>query len=81
MQQKEFDMNKVIREDGASNLSRTISVLFIEPWIYMVAWGALLHMTGWDLPFLSYWQVFMLNIVCGILTQSGPIKWIIEEKE
>jgi len=43
---------------------------FLVAWIAMLAWGSLLHMTGWDieygLPFLGFWQTYMIIILLGI---------------
>ena len=70
-----------IREEVGAECGRVLGDLFVKPWIAMVAWGAFVHMTGFNLPFLSYWQMFMLNLVAGIFTSSRPYAWKVDEDE
>lgn len=54
-------------------LVMAIVILFgsLAAWIAMLAWGSLLHMTGWDveygLPFIGFWQMYMITIILGII--------------
>ena len=62
-----------MREDSAAEVGRFLGDLFLRPWVAMVAWGSFVHMSELNLPFLSYWEMFMLNCVYVILTSTQII--------
>ena len=67
-----------IKEELWVTFGRTLSKLFYVPWISMVGWGAFLHTSGIDLPFLSYWSMFFLNMALTIIAPSIPFAWRIK---
>lgn len=55
---------------------------FASPWIAMLAWGAFIHMTGFPLPFIGYWAMFMLCIVGGAIFGIVPTRrWVIKQRK
>jgi len=68
-----------MKEHAGSSILRFLTDLFLKPWVAMIAWGAFVHMTAAKLPFslpsFGYWEFFMLNAVCGILTASQIDRW------
>jgi len=69
---------KVIKPDTTVTLIAQLFSLFGKPWLALAAWNAFVQMIPYDLPFATYWQMFMLYIVAGLFTTNKISKWIIE---
>ena len=60
--------------------------IFLLPWIGMLGWGMVLHQgtfasTGWELPYISYWQTFWISLLGRTLFSDGaPTRFISKSK-
>lgn len=69
-----------MKEEPGYCFTRLLCGMFLRPWIAMVGWGAFVHMSAHhipiSLPYLSYWEMFMLNCVFILLTSSQIQRWV-----
>lgn len=54
-------------------------MIFVKPWVVMLAIGALGHRLG--IPYLfrfGYWDVLLLNLALGVVRSTYPGAWKVE---
>ena len=46
------------------------AMLFLIPWLELWLWGIVM-IPVFGAPILTYWQMFALNLLCGLLFRRG----------
>lgn len=47
-----------------------VAMLFLIPWLELWLWGIVM-IPVFGAPILTYWQMFALNLLCGLLFRRG----------